>query len=361
MRKTASFLPFCLLASLTPAAAAGGGLTADAVNTASFSALPDPASKRPSAEIIRAEVLLDRARISPGAIDGIDGDNFRKAVAAYQGQAGLPSTGRLDEATWGKLTVADTAPALVQRTVTAADLKGPFAKSIPAKFEKQSSLKRLAYKNAREELAEQYHTSIALLQSLNPKVRWKTADEPITVPQVVVDRPPLAVTRVDVDKPGHVVRAYAADGRLVAVYPASIGSQEKPAPSGHFEILRVTHNPGYTYNPKYAFKGVETTHAFSIASGPNNPVGSVWMDLSDPGYGIHGTPEPELVGKTQSHGCIRLTNWNAEDLASMVSKGTDVNFLDAAVPNPVAAAVPPAKDPAIPALALPSAATGKQP
>lgn len=342
-------------------AATGDGLTADAVNTAAFSPLPEQPAKRPSAEIVRAEVLLDRARFSPGSIDGLDGDTFRKALSGYQTQAGVPSSGRLDAATWAKLTGADPAPVLLERKITAADLKGPFVKTTPANFERQAKLKRMAYKDVREELSEQYHTGVGLLQSLNAKARWTRPDTAIIVPQVVVDRPKVEVTRVDVDKPGHVLRAYAADGHLVAMYPASIGSEEKPAPSGHFEIRRVTHNPDYTYNPKYAFKGVKSKVPFTIASGPNNPVGSVWMDLSYAGYGIHGTPEPNLVGKTQSHGCIRLTNWDAEDLASMVSTGTGVNFLDASMPNAAAAAVPPGNNPAAPAMVLPDAGNPKQP
>ena len=126
----------------------------------------------------------------------------------------------------------------------------------------------------------------------------------------------------------------------MASYPASIGSEEKPAPTGQFTIRRVIHNPDYTYNPKYAFKGVKTDKPFKVAPGPNNPVGSVWLDLSYEGYGIHGTPEPELVGKTQSHGCVRLTNWDVEDLASMVVQGTPVEFQDQASPSSPAAPGP---------------------
>lgn len=360
MRLLPLLLPLCVAAGLDLAAAKGAGLTAEAVNATSFSPLPDPPAKRPAAAVVRAEVLLDRARFSPGAIDGIDGDNFRKALAAYQAQAGLPVSGRLDEATWTRLTAADPAPALVERTITAADTRGPFAKVIPAKFEAQASLKRLAYRNVREELSEQVHASPGLLDALNPGARWSKPDTKLVVPQVVANRPTVEVTRVDVDKPGHLLRAYAGDGRLVATYPASIGSDEKPAPSGHFEIRRVSHNPDYTYNPKYAFKGVKTDKPFTIAAGPNNPVGSVWMDLSFAGYGIHGSPEPDFVGKTQSHGCIRLTNWDAEDLASVVKVGAGVNFLDASMPTPTAAAAPPANNPAAPAMALPASATSPQ-
>ena len=115
---------------------------------------------------------------------------------------------------------------------------------------------------------------------------------------------------------------------MVGSYPASIGSEEKPAPSGSFKVTSVAFDPWYQYNPKYAFKGVKTNKPFKIAPGPNSPVGLVWIDLSIPSYGIHGTPEPENIGKTESHGCIRLTNWDARDLASHVPKGAKVDFVE---------------------------------
>jgi lipoprotein-anchoring transpeptidase ErfK/SrfK len=133
---------------------------------------------------------------------------------------------------------------------------------------------------------------------------------------------------VEVDKQARLVRAYDKDDKLLAVYPASIGSAEKPAPSGTFKVRRVVRNPDYHYNPKFAFKGVHVNHKLTIKPGPNNPVGVVWIDLTAPSYGIHGTPEPDKVSKTASHGCIRLTNWDALDLAAMVHRGTVVKFLD---------------------------------
>ncbi len=324
-------------------------LTLESINGARFAPLPDPAAKTPTGEIVRAEVLLDRARVSPGAIDGIDGDNFRKAVGAYQAIMGLPVTSRLDQATWDKLTEGDKGPVAVERKLTAKDVKGPFAQRIPAKFEAQADLKHMAYTSVLEEISEQSHASQGLLKALNPRANWKRADQTVILPQVVADRPKAEVARIVVDKPGHAVAAFAADGKLIAFYPASIGSEEKPAPSGDFVVEHVTHNPDYTYNPKYAFKGVKATQPFTIAAGPNNPVGSVWMALSDEGYGIHGTPQPDLVGKTQSHGCIRLTNWDAEDLASMVGKKTPVHFADEAV-----ALVPPPPPAPAPAPAVPT-------
>jgi lipoprotein-anchoring transpeptidase ErfK/SrfK len=142
-----------------------------------------------------------------------------------------------------------------------------------------------------------------------------------------VGNPPAEkVSRIEVDKKAHELRAYTQDNKLMAVYPATIGSTEKPAPSGTLKVERIAKNPDYTYNPKYAFKGVKTDKPFTIKPGPNNPVGTVWIALDKEGYGIHGTPEPEKVGKTYSHGCIRLTNWDAEALAKMVQKGTMVEF-----------------------------------
>lgn len=352
--------------SLCPAAVAKPGspaLTPAVVNGAHFEPLPDQPSKAPAAAIVRAAVLLDRARFSPGAIDGLDGDNFRRAVAAYQARTGLPGSGRLDRATWDKLTGADAGPVLVERKITAADLKGPFVKSIPRAMEVQAKLARLGYRSVKEELAEQVHASLALLEAMNEGAAWTTSGTTIVVPQVVADRPRAEVTRIVVDKAGHDVQAYAGDGSLAAYYPASIGSDEKPAPSGTFTVLRVTHNPDYTYNPAYAFKGVKAKHPFTIKPGPNNPVGSVWLDLSDKGYGIHGTPEPDLVGKTQSHGCIRLTNWAVEDLASIVKVGATVDFQDQPAPvGAVPAAAPVTAAPLSPDPAAPAAtAPGSQP
>ena len=130
------------------------------------------------------------------------------------------------------------------------------------------------------------------------------------------------------EKSARTLRALDKGGKLIAYFPASIGSQEKPAPSGTHKIERVAQNPSYTYNPKYKFKGVKSDKPFTIKPGPNNPVGAVWIDLSIESYGIHGTPDPAKVGKSYSHGCIRLTNWDAKQLAAMAEKGTPVEFVE---------------------------------
>ncbi len=326
-------------------AAAPPPMAGKAVDEAGFSPLPDRASERAVPEVVKAEVLLARARFSPGTIDGIDGDNFRRALSAYQTQMGLPATGRLDGASWERLTAGGPAAALKQVEVTAAEAGGPFTARIPTEFEAQSRLKRLGYHDVREALGERYHMSLPLLMALNPGSNF-AAGRRILVADLPAGKPTDKVAKVVVDKAGHDVEALAADGRLIAYYPASIGSDEKPAPTGDYVIQRVAHNPDYTYQPKYHFKGVKAKAAFTIAPGPNNPVGLVWMDLSaEGGYGIHGTPNPEAVGKTQSHGCIRLTNWDALDLAAMVDKGTAVSFGEAPGSTGPAQPAPPAPAP----------------
>ena len=341
-----------------PASETAAPLTKDAINNATFREPEEPAkdgkvkdpkakkperakktgteAKRPDPLLIKVQVLLDRARFSPGAIDGRDGENLRGALRAYAAAQGLPADGKLTRALFEKLQGTSQEPVVTDYAITEADVKGPFVDTMPAEMEEQADVGPMRYTNTREMLAERFHMQRDLLSALNPDVPLDRAGGSLIVAAVPptgegkVAGAPLApkVSRIEVDKETKRVRAFAEDGKLTGDYPASIGSSEKPAPDGTAKVKAVAFDPWYTYNPKYQFKGVKTNRKFSIHPGPNNPVGLVWIDLSIESYGIHGTPEPEKIGKTESHGCIRLTNWDARDLASHTVKGAKVEFLD---------------------------------
>jgi lipoprotein-anchoring transpeptidase ErfK/SrfK len=328
-RLSAEIIVVCFL-SLSVVDACAESLSPAAVNAAEFSGKTSRKAKlvlKNTKLILKAQILLDRAGFSSGTIDAAKGSNFTKALAAFQRENGLNDSGKLDEPTWSKLAATSGEPVLTEYEITRDDVRGPF-EEIPDDWEKQAQLKRLGYSGPRELLAEKFHMDESLLDRLNPNVAFNQAGTRIVVANVPQGAGKARAERVQVNKKEWSVRVFDGSGKVIAFYPASVGSNEKPAPSGKHRITRIVQNPVYVYNPAFGFPGVEIKKKLRIAPGPNNPVGSVWMNLTQHTYGIHGTAEPAKVGKVHSHGCVRLTNWDAMALAAMVKKGTAVEFVE---------------------------------
>ena len=270
--------------------------------------------------VLRAQILLDRAAFSPGEIDAAYGANLRSAVRGFQAAHQLPAEDELGPETWARLNM-DTAPVLIPYEISTEDVAGPFQR-VPADMMKKSKLKSLGYQSPLELLAEKFHVSPRVLTLLNEGKAFDRAGQQILVPNVRIPTEPAPkAASVLVRKNDMTVSALDADGTVIAQFPASVGSEHDPLPIGKWKINGVSKNPPFHYNPNLFWDAEAKHSAATIAPGPNNPVGVVWIDLSKPHYGIHGTPEPSQVGHTQSHGCIRLTNWDAARLASMVSPG----------------------------------------
>lgn len=318
-------------------------LTMQRVNEARFvsaPARPDPAAtqaqQEPATEtaapaaaptydggLVRIQVLLDRLHFSPGVIDGYDGENVRKAVAAYQEANNLPINGRPDDALLTRLEGADESPALVPYVLTEEDVGGPFVQ-VPQDLEAQSRLEQLGYGSAVEAVAERFHMDEDLLRSLNPGVDFTSAGAEIVVASVGggLDG---QVARIDIDKDELTLRAYDANDQMLAFFPVTIS--EDNTPTGELEVTGIAFDPTYNYDASElpSFND-DSGRQFVIQPGPNNPVGLVWIALNRDGYGIHGTPNPQLISKTSSHGCVRLTNWDATDLARAAQQGVPVHF-----------------------------------
>jgi lipoprotein-anchoring transpeptidase ErfK/SrfK len=323
MRRWIAAFGLTLLAS-GPLSAAG--LSPDTINAANFTG-KIPAEDRPTALAVKVQVLLDRAHFSPGEIDGHFGDNVEKALLAFAEANALPSGSALTPEIWAKLQAMAGDPVTKEYVLTESDVKGPFLDILPAKMDDMKGLKSLGYTSAREALGERFHMSQDLLAELNPKQKFDRAGDTIVIVNPGAN-PPAPVARIEVDKTRQTVKAFDKDNAMVAFYPASVGSEEKPTPSGVLKVVSIDANPTYRYDPKYKFKGVKSTKPFRIQGGPNNPVGSTWIGLSEKSYGIHGTSDPSRVSKSDSHGCVRLTNWDVARLAESVKKGVEVNFVD---------------------------------
>jgi lipoprotein-anchoring transpeptidase ErfK/SrfK len=275
--------------------------------------------KKPAAPVLderalQTQVMLDRAGYSPGEIDGRTGTSTRRALEAFTKNGGTPD--------------AAVAP-LVAYKITAEDAAGPFTPDLPEDMMEKSKLTALGYKNLSEALGEKFHVSPALLKTLNPRAKFAAGEE-IQVPNVA-DAPapaPAPVVTVTVRKSTSDVTVTDAAGKTLLYAPVTTGSEHDPLPIGDWKVNGVQKNPTFAYNPDL-FWDADASHAKAkIPAGPNNPVGVVWVDISRPHYGLHGTPEPSTVGKTTSHGCVRLTNWDALKLAALVKPGTKVVFAE---------------------------------
>ena len=313
-----SLLLGCAFVSHAPAHAQA--LTPDAVNSTAKLGTVGPSSR--GAAVLRAQVLLDRAHFSVGEIDGSFGSNMRRAISGYQRKVGLEPSGTVTSATWEKLN-AQAAPALVTYVVQEADVAGPF-QEIPEEMADKAKLPTLGYASAVEALAEKFHMSPSLLKRLNPDKDLAKAGEEIVVANVLDAEPLPKAGKIVVDKSDRTLALFDAAGQVIAQFPSSTGSKHDPLPIGTWKVKHLTEKPEFFYNPKLFWDADPADKKTRIAPGPNNPVGVAWVDLSKDHYGIHGTPEPVGVGKAQSHGCIRLTNWDVAKLVKSVPAGIDV-------------------------------------
>ncbi|HVE70070.1 MAG TPA: L,D-transpeptidase [Thermoanaerobaculia bacterium] len=284
--------------------------------------------------VLKTQVYLDRVNFSVGPLDGRWGRNSAIALWWYQRSRGINAAdpGALDEATFRSLAAAAGGqPALRQYTLTEEDLKGPFV-SVPEDMYDKAKMDCLCYESVKEKLAERFHTTMEFLDQLNDQVKFSDlkAGDSIWVPNVrepvTQDRPDIA--RVVVSIRGNTFNAFDAAGNLIFHAPTTLGSKYDPSPNETVEVKKIVHDPHFHYQPKLFAEVPDDEPEANLNPGPNSPVGVVWVALSKPHFGVHGTSDPDSIGYASSHGCVRLTNWDAKEVAHRLTPGIKIEFLD---------------------------------
>ena len=313
-------------AGSAPTAAVASESSAASINRAAIVRVGSGSS---GPAVLRLEILLDRAHFSCGEIDGRYGQNLKNAIEAYQLANQLSVDGVVGPSMW-QLLNQDSADAVIEHTISAEDIAGPFDKNIPTDWVARSKLKGMYYASPLQAFTGKYHATEALLRRLNPGQSFDSVGQEILVPNVITPRAGRAasvvVTGLATKDPVRAasVEALGSAGKVLFYATANIGGAHDPLPVGKWKVTDIVHNPWYNYNPNLFWDADDANAKVKIPPGPNGPVGLVWIGISKPHYGLHGASDPGLIGRTHSDGCIRMTNWDALELAKLVGVGTPV-------------------------------------
>jgi lipoprotein-anchoring transpeptidase ErfK/SrfK len=298
--------------------------------------------------LLHVQVILDHLGFSPGVLDGKPGKSLATALRGFQEARGLPQTGNVDEATLAILQTYASWRATKTLRLSPESLAGPYVNPFPTDPEQQAALPALSYRSPMEKLAEMFHTTPQVLLALNSPQTRLAPGTPVVFPNALptsraynpklpspwrttlnnlnvnADQPQGA--SIVVDKSEQVLRVLDKEGKLVAQFQATMGSEHDPLPIGRWKVQAFNYNPSFNYNPALFWDAKPGQGKMTLPPGPNGPVGVAWLDLNIPHYGIHGTGEPSTIGRAESHGCIRLTNWDVARLALMIKPGTPAVF-----------------------------------